>query len=749
SGNATLSVVPSGVLQSIALDPATIEGGATVNGTVTLSAATAQSATVSLFTSNNSLATLPASIVIPAGASEGTFSVATSKVAAATNATITAVYGGTKSATLSLTACSALGAVAQPALAPLTNSWIDDALPANATATGDGAFTTAQSASGTQSIALAHQWSVSGLSFSVAPADNLVFYALVDPCNPPRELLVTWNDGSTNYSASWGEDRIDATLAHERISSMPAAGVWVRLEVLAARLFSSTRTIQSLTVRTDGGAAWLDRIGTATCSLAPHVAAPTSFAAADAVWVDDATPAGVTTRNDTHNSAAWVWDATQSASGAASHLEPLAGNVHQHYYYGDPNPISIEPGDVLYTYVLIDPCNPPREIMLQWNDGSIWHRATWGEDLIGGDRYRVGALPKSGEWVRLEVPAAAVGLNERKVYGAAFTLYDGRAWFDRSGKFGRVNLALHQPARQSSDFDPIDAASLAVDGNVASARGSMSITAFGADQWWEVDLGETTPMIDSIEIRGRTDCCTNQTAEVTVFVSDSRIADDMTLEQARALGASVGIYRSPGEVGATYTITVGRTGRYVRLWRTNTMHLTLPEVMVWAPANAARVNLAAGRPVYAPPSQMFLAYYPEHAANGSATDAWNTTGGIYHSNSAGDAYWQVDLGKSQPISSIDIGARTDCCPEQTSGYYILASDQPFTSDLLAPYLADSGVSAWWVGSRLPVIDVPIDKSARYIRIQRVGSDALVLTECRVWSQQPNTTQLLTHPRGSK
>jgi alpha-L-fucosidase len=171
--------------------------------------------------------------------------------------------------------------------------------------------------------------------------------------------------------------------------------------------------------------------------------------------------------------------------------------------------------------------------------------------------------------------------------------------------------------------------------------------------------------------------------------------------------------------------------------------------MVWAPANAARVNLAAGRPVYAPPSQMFLAYYPEHAANGSATDAWNTTGGIYHSNSAGDAYWQVDLGKSQPISSIDIGARTDCCPEQTSGYYILASDQPFTSDLLAPYLADSGVSAWWVGSRLPVIDVPIDKSARYIRIQRVGTDALVLTECRVWSQQPTTTQLLTHPRGSK
>jgi hypothetical protein len=459
------------------------------------------------------------------------------------------------------------------------------------------------------------------------------------------------------------------------------------------------------------------------------------------------TPAGVTLRNDTNNSATWTWDNTQSVNGSASHLESLAGGVHQHYYKGDPNPIAVAPGDVLFTYVLLDPCNPPRTIMLQWNDGTDWHRATWGEDLIGGVRYRVGALPETGQWVRLEVPASAVGFNGRRIYGAAFTLYDGRAWFDRSGTTSRVNLALHQPARQSSTLDPITPAGGAVDGNTTSIETTMSITEPRPEQWWQVDLGEAVPMIESIEIRGRTDCCTSQTSNITAFVSDSEIPDGTTLAQARALGSGIGIYRAAYDVGSTYTITVGRTGRYVRLWRGGTDYLSLPEVFVWGPATAARVNLAAGRPVYAPPSQMYLQYYPEHVVNGSATDDPGSTGSIYHSNGAADAYVEVDLGKSQPISNIDVSARTDCCPEQLTRYYVLASDQPFVSDALAPNLADRNVSVWWIGTMLPVTDIPVNRSARYVRVQRLeNTSALVLTELRVWSQQANTTQLLLGAR---
>ena len=46
----------------------------------------------------------------------------------------------------------------------------------------------------------------------------------------------------------------------------------------------------------------------------------------------------------------------------------------------------------------------------------------------------MGALPAAGQWVRLEVPAALVGLEGRTLSGMAFTLYGGRATWDYAGK---------------------------------------------------------------------------------------------------------------------------------------------------------------------------------------------------------------------------------------------------------------------------------------------------------------------------
>lgn len=78
--------------------------------------------------------------------------------------------------------------------------------------------------------------------------------------------------------------------------------------------------------------------------------------------------------------------------------------------------------------------------MLQWHDGTWEHRAYWGENLIpwGTDntvsRQYMGPLPPPGRWVRLEVPAAIVGVEGRMVGGMAFTLFDGMATWDRAGK---------------------------------------------------------------------------------------------------------------------------------------------------------------------------------------------------------------------------------------------------------------------------------------------------------------------------
>ena len=46
----------------------------------------------------------------------------------------------------------------------------------------------------------------------------------------------------------------------------------------------------------------------------------------------------------------------------------------------------------------------------------------------------MGALPAAGQWVRLAVPAAQVGLEGRTLNGMAYTLYDGRATWDYAGK---------------------------------------------------------------------------------------------------------------------------------------------------------------------------------------------------------------------------------------------------------------------------------------------------------------------------
>lgn len=81
--------------------------------------------------------------------------------------------------------------------------------------------------------------------------------------------------------------------------------------------------------------------------------------------------------------------------------------------------------------------------MLQWFDGTSWnHRAYWGADLLAwgtdgtASQYPMGALPPTGEWVRLEVPASDVGLEGSTLTGMGFILSDGKATWDYSGKSG-------------------------------------------------------------------------------------------------------------------------------------------------------------------------------------------------------------------------------------------------------------------------------------------------------------------------
>src|SRR6266498_498534 len=161
------------------------------------------------------------------------------------------------------------------------------------------------------------------------------------------------------------------------------------------------------------------------------------------VWVDDALPQGATPGSDGGDSWTWVSSNPIPYSGTVSHQSAIAAGVHQHYFYGATQKLQVNAGDRLYAYVYLDPANTPSEVMLQWADGSGWeHRAYWGANNIGwgangtASRRYMGPLPATGGWVRLEVPASAVGLEGKTVDGMAFTLCDGRATWDKAGKVG-------------------------------------------------------------------------------------------------------------------------------------------------------------------------------------------------------------------------------------------------------------------------------------------------------------------------
>jgi hypothetical protein len=157
------------------------------------------------------------------------------------------------------------------------------------------------------------------------------------------------------------------------------------------------------------------------------------------IWVEDQLPEGATPLGDGEG---WTWVRTkpEPLSGTRAHQSVFAAGIHQHFFQGAKLAMFVSVGDRLFAHVYLDPARMPRQVMLQWHAGNWDHRVYWGENLIpwGTDntvsRQYMGPLPPPGRWVRLEVPAETVGLEGRIVEGMAFTLFDGMATWDRSGK---------------------------------------------------------------------------------------------------------------------------------------------------------------------------------------------------------------------------------------------------------------------------------------------------------------------------
>jgi hypothetical protein len=194
----------------------------------------------------------------------------------------------------------------------------------------------------------------------------------------------------------------------------------------------------------DGQAAW-DRAGKLSSQGFTNVS-PNLEPRYDVAWMDDAVPYMADTNGVGGDS--WRWISTNPApfAGTLAHQSTGSG-IQEHSFNHAWVTMSVRTGDVLFSYVYLNPTNTPREVMLQWTDGTWDHRAYWGNNDIpyGSDetasRFNAGPLPAAGQWVRLEVPAKSVGLEGSTIKGMSFALSGGQATWDYAGRSAPLTLA--------------------------------------------------------------------------------------------------------------------------------------------------------------------------------------------------------------------------------------------------------------------------------------------------------------------
>ncbi len=184
------------------------------------------------------------------------------------------VSGGRLNLALAL---AALGAPPPPAeRADIV--WVEDTIPIGAWTTTSGGdvwswVTTAPAPySGSKSHQSAnvagyhdHTFQNATVTMPLAAGDIIFFYVYLDPANLPREIMVSWNNGSWEHRAYWGENLINYgtnnTASRRPMGALPAAGGWQRLEVPASAVALEGTPVKSMSFSLYNGRVTWDRAG--------------------------------------------------------------------------------------------------------------------------------------------------------------------------------------------------------------------------------------------------------------------------------------------------------------------------------------------------------------------------------------------------------------------------------------------------------------------------------------------------------
>ena len=168
----------------------------------------------------------------------------------------------------------------------------------------------------------------------------------------------------------------------------------------------------------------------------------------ETIWVDDEFPAGAKTEfNAGNHPVEWVTSPAGKVFSGKRALKRTDKGLAQDFFTGLPTPWIMPAGARIFAYAQLDPADLPKAIMLQFHIDGWSHRAVWGDvDAIEygkkgtSEKMLMGPLPKAGEWVRLEINAAKLGLKAgTKISGLAYTQFGGTVYWDKTGVASEIN----------------------------------------------------------------------------------------------------------------------------------------------------------------------------------------------------------------------------------------------------------------------------------------------------------------------
>ncbi len=163
------------------------------------------------------------------------------------------------------------------------------------------------------------------------------------------------------------------------------------------------------------------------------------------VLLDDTFPLAATDRNTTRNAASWLTDPSFGAKSGRRVLKQANSFFHQDIITYRLRPYRMPANGAFEAWVYLDPLHPPVAIAVQLGNGK---KVRWGTEpdetpynskSLGT---RIGPVPKPGEWTKLTVSAADLGLKEgQSVPSLTLQEFGGVAYWDAVVLKGEIDPA--------------------------------------------------------------------------------------------------------------------------------------------------------------------------------------------------------------------------------------------------------------------------------------------------------------------